>query len=865
MKKSIILAGSALAGTAIAGLFAGSAFAQSTGSQAVEVIIKGGPRSTGGLATQTNQAKDQSIVGKDYIATQVGSSNFAQLINLVPGVSYSSEDPTGVLSSDFRMHGFDGAHVSVTVDGTPVNDTGNYAVYPGEYAVAESTDHITVNLGQTEVDSPTASAIGGTVNIISKVPDATPSVSASGAIGSYNYDRAYVEVQTGALGPTGIRTYLSANMTNADKWKGEGKIKRWGLDGRIYQPLDNNGFIGASFTWASNRPTFYYSGSAAQLAAWGNSYDYNTVWKPETVTAGKADTVPTTTATAPDPSFQAGAETNFWALHPNPVDFGDIRGQSRFNFGSKATLTVDPYFFYTLANGGGGTNVSESDPRLVGKATTFASCKVGTTTKGVDLNGDGDCMDTVVLYSPSNTQTHRYGLNSSLIYRFSDTQTLQGAYTFDYGHHRQTGEYNMVDPASGNPENVFGGKDGVGTSIYTADGFLFQKRDRLSLAKLNQISLNYIGRFMDDKLHINVGVRDPHFERDLDERCFVYNGSSEYCTNVSAADFAAAVAKDNAATTRTAGTKASNVSTLLGVTVNYRADGTPNALAPFKQTYKFNKTLPNVGASYEFDAHNSVYATYAAGFSAPKTDDLYVSVPELVTPETSDQYGLGYRYKNSAFDVSSNLWAANWNNHIVQSYDPADPTTSIDRNVGDVKLYGLDIEAGWRVTPNFSLYSSIALAHSELQSNEAIYAKPGVVSVTYYLDTKGKELVMTPDQTISLRGNYHKGPFSIGVDAKYVGKRYATDMNDSVIKAYTITNLDASYKIDGVGKDTRLQLNVSNLFGAKYYPRVSTTTNAVTTTLKGSDGTSTYTYTPGTVYYYTSAPITAIVAIKTKF
>ncbi len=862
MKKSMILAGSALAGTAVAGLFAGSAFAQSTGSQAIEVIIKGGPRSTGGLATQTNQAKDQSIVGKDYIATQVGSSNFAQEINLLPGVNYGNEDPTGVLSSnDFRMHGFDGAHVSITVDGTPVNDTGNYAVYPGEYAVAESTDHITVNLGQTEVDSPTASAIGGTVNILTKLPDATPSVSASGSVGSYNYNRVYAEVQTGALGPTGLRTYLSANMTNADKYKGEGKIKRWGLDGRLYQPLDNNGFLSASFTWASNRPIFYFSGSQAQLATYGRDFDYNTKWIAETATPGVKDSVPTTPTLPGQPDYQAGAETNYWALHPNPVDFGDIRGQSKFNFGDKATLTVDPYFFYTLANGGGGTNVAENDPRLIGTATTFATCKVGASgQKGVDLNKDGDCLDTVLLYSPSNTQTHRYGVNSSVIYRFTDSQTLQAAYTFDYGHHRQTGEFDMVDPATGAPENVFGAKEGYGTWIHAADNTTFRKRDRLSLAKLNQISLNYLGRFLDDKLHINIGLRDPHFERDLDQRCYVYNGSTEYCSSVSTSAAATAIATDNAATTRTAGTKAAAISALLGVTVNYGAGGTANVRTPFQQTYKFTKTLPNVGASYQFDEHNSAYVTYAAGFSAPKTDDLYVSVPELVTPETSDQYGAGYRYKNAMFDVSANLWAANWNNHIVQSYDPNDPTTSIDRNVGDVKLSGIDIESGWRVSPNFNLYGSLALSHSELQDNYAV----ATGGVAYYLPVKGKELVLTPDQTAALRGTYHTGPFSISVQAKYVGKRYVTDVNDASIKGYVAADFDASYKLDGIGKDSKLQLNVSNLFGARYYPRVSTTTNAQNATITSVTG-ATATYTPGSVFYYVSAPRTAYVTLKTKF
>ena len=105
------------------------ALAQSTGTQVQELVVTGARAapSMNGLAQQVQVAKDESVVSQAFIQTQIGSSNFAQLINFLPGVSYSSEDPTGILSGDFRMHGLDCNHLSVTIDGSPVNDTGNYA------------------------------------------------------------------------------------------------------------------------------------------------------------------------------------------------------------------------------------------------------------------------------------------------------------------------------------------------------------------------------------------------------------------------------------------------------------------------------------------------------------------------------------------------------------------------------------------------------------------------------------------------------------------------------------------------------------------------------------------------------------------
>ncbi len=108
-----------------------------------------------------------------------------------------------------------------------------------------------------------------------------------------------------------------------------------------------------------------------------------------------------------------------------------MRLSSLFHLTDYLSLTVDPSFQYALANGGGYTALSETDQRLRG-STAFA---------GVDLNGDGDALDTVGVYSPNNTNTLRYGINTSLLWQVTQDHTLQFAYTGDFGFHRQTGQY----------------------------------------------------------------------------------------------------------------------------------------------------------------------------------------------------------------------------------------------------------------------------------------------------------------------------------------------------------------------------------------------------------------------------------------
>jgi len=856
-----LLSGAAL--TALTVSIAGAAHAQSTASQIQEQeIIVTGHRtvSANGLGVQTNAAKDVSIITQDYMRTQVGSSNFGQLINLMPGISYSSEDYTGVLSGDFRMHGFDGAHVSVTIDGSPVNDTGNYAIYPGEYLTSEVTDRTTVNIGATEVDSPTASAVGGTVNIVSIRPADRPDLILKGSGGSYGYYRGYAQVDTGAIGPTGLTSYFAVNYTDAQKWKGEGDIERFGVDGRIFQPLSGSDFMSVALSWASDRPIFYQSGARSQLATIGKDFDYNPTWGVPNAINGTADPI----------GFGAGPysginDTNYWALHPNPVDFGQIRGQSRFSLTDHLTFTFDPSFFYTLANGGGATGISECDARLrgntaitVGATGTCGVINAATPGNGVDLNGDGDVRDTVLLYTPSNTNTRRWVLTSSLLWDLSDTQHFQLGYTVDYGMHRQTGEYGYVDQTTGDPENVFGGKDGYGLRVRTADGTYIRGRDRYSIAQLHQFSLNYIGEFMDDNLHVNVGVRDPHFERDLNQHCYTYNGTSAYCDTI---DPATVLADYNDGVTNHNATKLSQLFFGNNTGISYNAaTATPNFRFPFSQNYSFDKVLPNAGLSYRISDNHLFYLTYAQGFSAPKTDDLYTSTNETVAPETSSLYGGGYRFQSPDFNLSVNLWRSDYKNRIVQTFDPSDPTLSIDRNVGAVQLQGVDFEGSWRPIENLTVYGSATFQDSKVQGDEFAV----VSGVAVALPTRGKKLVLTPDEEFAARVQYDIGGWSFGLQGKYQGKRFLTDVNDDQIGAWTTVDFDARAPLSFINENTSLQLNVLNIFDEDYYTRSSTGTNfkpvtigAVTVPGANPIG--------GAPFLYIGAPRTFTVTLSTKF
>lgn len=843
--KSAFAAGAAKAVLTLALIGATTpALAQSTAGQANEVIVTGSrePPSTGGLATQVSVAKDEAIITQQFIQTQLGSTNFGQLINMLPGVSYSTEDPGGFNSGDLRVHGFDCAHIAVVLDGAPLNDTGNYACYPGEYLVSELIDHVTVNIGSSDVDSPSASALGATVNIVSKRPPEAPGGVAKVSYGSNSYARGYGELDTGAFGPWGTTALFAGEYGYENNFKGRpGDSRRWDLNTKIFQPLSGSDFISIAANYTSERQYPAFRATPTTLAAAKDPYFFgdNYTWTPETVTPGGVDTVPQNVG-------PAGGDANYWALFPNPVEFASVRGQSHFALNDKLSFTFDPSFFYTLANGGGSTSLSEKDKRLIGSSGAA----------GVDLNGDGDILDTVVAYAPSNTQTFRYGLTTSLLYDMDEHNHFQLAYTLDYGHHRQTGEFTAVNPATGQPANVFGGKPGYGPSIATADGDILRTRDRLSIAMLNQISANYIGKYLDDRLHINLGLRAPFFERNLNQYCYTYNGGSAWCDTVSQSLVQTAYNADLAAQ-RTPGASASALASLLGASVTTGAGGVPNFRFPFAAKYNFSKLLPNAGISFRIADAHFLYASYAKGFSAPKTDDLYTSTPELVRPEVSDNFTAGYRFQTRMLNLSVNVYDTEYKNRIVQSYDPNDPSLSIDRNVGDARVRGVDIEGGWKPTDRLDIYGSANFNKSELKSNYTLTTS----GVTFALPTQGKELVLTPDREFSGRISYDFGPVTIGGEGKYISSRFISDTNDASIPSYAIFSLDARLKLPQVGDHAYLQFNVQNLFDKYYISRSTTFANGVAYPIPGTS----LSYFPSTPAYYIGAPRTMQVTLAATF
>ncbi|MDP9415478.1 MAG: TonB-dependent receptor plug domain-containing protein, partial [Pseudomonadota bacterium] len=426
-----------------------ASYAQSTGSIEVEneeeIVVTGTRREGVEGFVVPDSTKARAVLTQEVIEHQAPGQTILNTINLIPGVNFTQSDPYGSSGGNIRIRGFEGNRISLTFDGLPLNDTGNYAIFSNQQLDPELIEQVNVNLGTTEVDSPTASAAGGTVNYRTIIPGRTLGARSSGSIGDFDYTRIFGLIDIGAFTGFGTRGFASASTARNDKFRGPGRIYKQQYNARLYQEIGGEGdFVSIAGHYNQNRNNFYRNpnvgdlrtllGSSAVPAATAISSDNPLVIGGYTGTQNQQvfnfENLPNCVRDDPTPGVRdndaggaAATCTNYFGLRINPSNTGNIRVNSRFSLTENLVFTVDPSFQYVLANGGGTSVLNENAPQLGGNNST-------TSPVGVDLNGDGDVRDNVRLYTPNTTNTRRYGLTSSLIWDVTDEHRLRLAYTF---------------------------------------------------------------------------------------------------------------------------------------------------------------------------------------------------------------------------------------------------------------------------------------------------------------------------------------------------------------------------------------------------------------------------------------------------
>lgn len=841
-------------GCALSALAASTAYAQSTGSVDFEneIVVTGATvnRGVAGVVVP-DTTKAKAVLTSEFIQRQSPGQSINDVINQLPGVSFQNNDPYGTSGGKLFIRGFDKTRVSETFDGVPLNDSGSYDIFSNQLLDSELIEEVNVNLGSADVDSPTAAATGSTVNFRSKKPTEDFGAMLSGSVGKFDYMRVFGKVETGTFTKFGTRAWFAASGQSYDApYGGIGKLNKQQYNGKIYQPIGDNGdFISVAGHYNQNRNNFFGSLPLRRDLTQSPINSAPRVVGPDAVNRQPLTrderfyVIAPCQVAGPTPGVASAPNTcgSQFDFRTNPSNTGNIRVNSKFTLSDKLTLFVDPSYQYVKANGGGPVNAVEGRTTAAQGVAGLTGYIGGAPYFGRDLNNDGDILDTVRLQAPSQTQTHRYGLITSLRYDLSDDHTLRFAYSLDHARHRQTGEVGLL--GIGGQQFAFP----VNNPQEDVAGNILQKRDRLSKAILNQFSAEYRGEFFDDRLVFNGGIRAPFFKRDLNQYCFTSSaGGFVDCFGSNTADAAAYAA------------------------------AFPTRPAPQRRVFKYDKILPSAGITYDINRQASVFANFSKGIQVPGTDNLYQSfffargLPDAnPAPETTDNFDLGVRYRSGKLQMQLSGWYTLFKNRLASAYD-RDLNITVYRNLGEVTKYGIDGSITYSPIPEVSIYGFGSYLKSKIKDNIDAGSTCTAANVTFgqlgctavgqvaFFQTKGKRESGAPIYTLGGRIEGHMGPVTAGVQAKRTGSRYINDQNLPVYQlatiggvantpyqvygakaiGYTLVDIDVRLSLEwaGLNDKTYFQFNVTNLFDKLYVGGFDGGTTSATSVLFGQVG-----------------------------
>jgi len=849
--------------------FPATAFAQSTGTiESENTIVVTGARARDVAGIQApDSPKAKAVVTQELIARSGPGQTVLDTLNVVPGVSFQNNDAYGNAGGTLTIRGFDSTRISYTLDGIQLNDSGNYNIYSNFSIDPELIQQVNVNLGSTDVDSPTASAVGGTINQRTLTPSATMGGLVNLSLGEYAYKRAFGLLNFGEFTPFGTRAFIAASRSKYDNpYNFYGKQDRIQLNTKVWQPVGTNGdFVSVAGRYNRDRNSFFGSlplrwdttqsltdprprnvgPNGTQRFPRNNDerqYNINVPCTLDAPQAGVAD-LPT-----PATLDQASCGTEF-DRRKNPSNSANIRGNSRFTLAENLVFTFDPSFQYTKANGGGTATIREFgydiNPAGSGSggrancATTANSATVNCVAGyfagqpylgGADINGDGDLLDQVTVLTPSQTRTYRWIAIAGLRWDINADHNIRVTYTHDRSNHRQTGEVGLLQN-NGSPTSVFP----VNDPLLAANGVALQKRDRKSFAILNKFGAEYNGDF--GPLHVTIGASMPFFKRDLTNNCFTSSaGGFVECSG---------------------GNEALNaqIAALNPYLFNPTTNGVTGFAPPGHRVLKYKKFQPNLGFIYDFTNNLSAFGNYSKNISVPSTDNLYNAFyyplgtsSATPRPETTDSFDAGLRYRSRQIQAQISGWFTKFNDRLASAYDP-ELNQTVYRNLGRVNKYGIDGSVAYEPINDLALVVFGSWQKSKIQDNILLNETLGITDCDAVTDrttnaairscafTAGNYESGTPKYTFGASGVWTFNELQFGVTAKRTGPRYVYDTNAPVFigtpggttattlgqifpakaPAYTLVNLDARLKLDRLNlPGSYFQLNVYNLFD-KFY------------------------------------------------
>lgn len=724
-----------------------------------------GQRDPAGLLPDQTEPKAVSAISADFIVKQAPTLNAFQLVNLLPGATVASADPYGLsTSSSLTLRGLGQDEIGVLMEGAPQNDIGYYYAYPSQFADPGNIRQIALAQGSVDLDSPTVAGAGGLLSLTLDDPKATTQVRGDLSLGSHALRRMFVRVDTGTLGDSGVKAFLSYSHTQADNWRGPGYDLRQHVDAKLLREWGQGNRASLALSYNDANSSSYPSPTLLEWQAQGRGFNF-------------------------DPRYTPGS-SSYWRLYRAPFRNLYASAPVHVSLSDRLTLDTTSYLQFGYGNSPYGTQLATTG-NFLGNEELTAPIALPNAVDGV----------ATVLGNYTGDQ-RRLGQVVKLT-RMAGIHRITAGLWFDYGIDRVTQTYTAVGP-DGQPADRWGYRS---RAIRTADGRLLAYENQRTITVIKSL-------FVADSIALT-----PQLTVDL-------------------------------------GIKGIN---MLRSGRNY-LPGPQQAVRR-----ESNIALPRAAVRYAIDDRQQIFANITTNFRTPNEFTLYDSyiggqVTTRGTDTLKNEYSvsqeLGYRFIGSRLSASVTGFHYRFRNRqLATVVDNGGALVNSTLNAGGQSSYGVDAEIDYRPVAGLSLYASGEYLRARISDDLPVGND--------LLPTRGKRAVSSPTWQFGAGGIYDDGRLFGSIAGKYVGRQYATFVNDESIPGYATLDLSIGVHLaDWLdGKRTDLRLNAINVTD----PHVLAGVQAVTTNARDVVGRGGTVITGNAPAYYIAGGAAVVATLSRSF
>ncbi|WP_072052624.1 TonB-dependent receptor [Elizabethkingia anophelis] len=798
-----------------------------------EVVLVG--RNLTQVAKERKTPVAVSTIKATEIQEKLGNREFPEIMKSTPSV-YVTKVGGGFGDSRINMRGFDATNIAVIINGQPVNDMQNGAVYWSNWtglADIASSIQIQRGLGASKFVVP---SVGGTINIVTKATDSEQKAMIKAEAGNDSYSRLSAMYSSGLKNKWGTTVLLS-------RWQGDGYINGTKGEGYSwffsvgYKPNEKHAFNIIATGAPQVHDTRRSSATGANVATLRQLDTYGRRYNPQT-------------------GMLNGSQFN---LAPNfyhkPI------ASLNWDWTINDALKLSTVVYASWGRGGGGTGLSGS---ILGGAD-------GKTPMNF-TNGSGT-IDWDMIY--------RYN-RGGMVTDYSGRSFQKGTFTAEPG---QPTDYNgryvatlngtsgIVRKQSINAHDWYGA---IADLNYKKNNWTFNGGIDLKTYKgaLYDIVTDMLGS---DAFFVKRTVNSPngYFVNKIVK--------PEAITNLNNVQ---KVSIYNEGLVRWAGAygmveysdEKLSASLQGSVSKQYYKRRDYMLYTPENQETKwYNKTgyIVKGGANYNIDEHHNVFFNTGVISRQPQFNALFPSNQNVYKDAKNERIfsiELGYGFKSRYVDVNINAYRTQWDDRFITrtfNATAGDVANFSQLQLGNSYFYnalnvgqlhqGVELEAKARPFANLKLRGMLSVGNWKYKGDASfniidVLSNQEVPGATGTINIKDLKVGDAAQTTASIGADYNiTKAFSIDANWEYYDKLYAqfnpinfltaAARDKGVVKlpSYNLFDVGAAYKFTiDQKRSLTLRVNVYNLFNKYYISELSSNIYTTDKIANGPDAGKTY-------------------------